>query len=654
MPSRDSSSTSAWLMPGLGLMRRLRLPAKLSLIAALAVVPLLALTIWALQELSAQLRFASNERLGSHAVAALLDVVVQEQVRRGQTNQLLSGRAEMAPAIEQTHQRLRLAVERADAALGEAPHWQLDALWQARRQVLLAQTLALPAGDRATLFAEHTAQVKALRELVSQVGERSELLFDPEAESFFLMDLVVERMLDWTEQAGLLRGQGAGLLVRGSASPQELSQVAGRLALLTQATDGVQQRIDALLRAGAAVPSAYPAARERTQAFTALAQASLASGSVQGEATAYFASGTQAIEAMVGFSHAAVARLGELLDERQARLTVLRGLALAVSVFGLGLLFYLGLCLYRSTVQALRRIERTSTAGAQGDLTRRAAVPGRDERAAVGQSVDGMVLALSQLVGQIRSLAAQVSDTGERMAHESQELSSRSSQQAASVEECAATLEQVTQTVRSNATNVSRVDELFHTARQVGAEGQARMQAAVSTEEGLAQSSQQVADIVGVIDGIAFQTNILALNAAVEAARAGDAGRGFAVVASEVRSLAGRSAQAAGEIRQLIGASVQQVREGVGAIHTARDSVGQLIQQISEVTAAMGQVSVATREQTTAVGQVAEAIRDIDRATQANAGSAEETASAAESLRQQAASLHQLVAGLRVTEGAAA
>jgi methyl-accepting chemotaxis protein len=228
------------------------------------------------------------------------------------------------------------------------------------------------------------------------------------------------------------------------------------------------------------------------------------------------------------------------------------------------------------------------------------------------------------------------------------DLSNRTEQQAASLEETAATMDELTATVRNNSDSTVQAAALADGAGNVAGEGGAVMRRVVDTMAAIDQSSKKIADIIGTIDGIAFQTNILALNAAVEAARAGEQGRGFAVVASEVRSLAQRSAAAAREIKVLIGNSVEQVGTGSTLVAQAGHTMNQIVEQIGRVNQIMGEIRTSTREQTDGIAQVGVAVSEMDRATQQNAALVEESAAAAESLNQQAQTLMTVVSKFRL------
>jgi methyl-accepting chemotaxis protein len=273
-----------------------------------------------------------------------------------------------------------------------------------------------------------------------------------------------------------------------------------------------------------------------------------------------------------------------------------------------------------------------------------------------GEAAPGSVLAMLQqmqssladTVRRVRHNAESVATASAEIATGNGELSTRTEQQASAVQETASTMEQLGTTVKNNAANSRQADELARQASGVATEGGSAVAQVVQTMKEIHESSQRIAEIIGVIDGIAFQTNILALNAAVEAARAGEQGRGFAVVASEVRSLAQRSASAAREIKALIGASVERVELGSRQAEQAGQTMQQVVQSIRHVTDIVGEISTASQEQSAGVQQVGSAVGQLDEGTQHNAALVEQTAAAAQSLRQQSAELVRLVSVFRV------
>jgi methyl-accepting chemotaxis protein len=243
------------------------------------------------------------------------------------------------------------------------------------------------------------------------------------------------------------------------------------------------------------------------------------------------------------------------------------------------------------------------------------------------------------LLGQIRDGSAAVEVASREIAQGNADLSSRTERQASNLQQTAASMEQMTAAVGQSTQSAQQANTLAADAAQVAEQGGAVVGDVVANMDRISASSRRIADIIGVIDGIAFQTNILALNAAVEAARAGEQGRGFAVVASEVRSLAQRSAQAAREIKALIGESVAQVDAGARLVHGAGATMAQVVAQVTQMREVIGEIARAAREQSSGLGEVNRAVTDLDQMTQQNAALVEQSAAAADSLRQQAARL---------------
>ncbi len=263
-----------------------------------------------------------------------------------------------------------------------------------------------------------------------------------------------------------------------------------------------------------------------------------------------------------------------------------------------------------------------------------------------------MQASLAGVVVNVRTNAEALATASAQIAQGNNELSQRTEEQASALEETAASMEQLGATVKQNADNAKQANQLAMSASTVAIKGGDVVSQVVETMKGINDSSRKIADIIGVIDGIAFQTNILALNAAVEAARAGEQGRGFAVVASEVRSLAGRSAEAAKEIKGLIGNSVERVEAGTALVDRAGATMTEVVSSIRRVTDIMGEISAASTEQSTGVAQVGEAVSQMDQVTQQNAALVEESAAAAGSLRVQAQALVQVVAVFKLATDA--
>lgn len=281
---------------------------------------------------------------------------------------------------------------------------------------------------------------------------------------------------------------------------------------------------------------------------------------------------------------------------------------------------------------------------AQGNLAVQVHVKTGDTSSLMA-TMHSMRTSLAQVVAQVRDGSESVASASGQIAQANMDLSSRTEEQASALQQTAASMEQLTSTVSQNADNASQANQMAKSASEVALRGGTAASDAVQTMQGISESSHKIADIIQVIDSIAFQTNILALNAAVEAARAGEQGRGFAVVASEVRALAGRSAEAAKEIKALITDSVQRIESGTAQVNTAGATMQEVVQAIRRVTDLMGEISAASHEQSLGVGQVGQAVSQMDLVTQQNAALVEEMAAAAASLQSQS---HELVQAVQV------
>jgi len=316
----------------------------------------------------------------------------------------------------------------------------------------------------------------------------------------------------------------------------------------------------------------------------------------------------------------------------------------AIAVTAVGISILLGWIIIRSIAGPLREATDLAQRVANGDLTGSVQVRANDEIGRLMQSLARMNESLAGLVSQVRMGAESVTTASTQIASGNADLSARTEEQASSIEETAASIEELTSTVNQNAQNARQADELAVSASKIANRGGEVVNQVVKTMDEIQGSSKKISEIIGVIDGIAFQTNILALNAAVEAARAGDQGRGFAVVASEVRSLAQRSASAAKEIKSLITDSVSTVDSGSRLVDEAGKTMTEVVHSVKRVSEIIGEIAAATNEQSSGISQVNTAVTELDRVTQQNAALVEESAAASESLKQQALRLAQAVA----------
>jgi methyl-accepting chemotaxis protein-1 (serine sensor receptor) len=337
-------------------------------------------------------------------------------------------------------------------------------------------------------------------------------------------------------------------------------------------------------------------------------------------------------------------------EAAQSRFAMVRNISIAVIAFGVLLAGLIGFWLVRAISRPLCRAVRIAEGVASGDLTQTIEVSSNDEAGQLMRAMKDMNESLVNIVGQVRTGTETIAVASREIASGNADLSSRTESQASSLEETASSMEELTSTVKQNAENARQANQLVGATADVAVKGGRVVGQVVDTMASIKDSSRKISDIIGVIDGIAFQTNILALNAAVEAARAGEQGRGFAVVASEVRNLAQRSAGAAKEIKALIEDSVGKVDAGGRLVDEAGKTMDEIVSSVKRVTDIMSEIAAASQEQSAGIEQVNQAIAQMDNVTQQNSALVEEAAAAAESLQDQAAKLAEAVSVFKLNE----
>ncbi len=364
---------------------------------------------------------------------------------------------------------------------------------------------------------------------------------------------------------------------------------------------------------------------------------------VRKEQTAYLTALTE----LVKYQAAAVDTASDIASKAYASS---RNVMIVLTAAAAALAAWVAWWVTRSITQPLNRAVGVAEAVADGDLTQRIEVTSRDETGQLLRALANMNDSLARTVGKVRFGSDTITTASNEIATGNLDLSSRTEQQASSLEETASSMEELTSTVQQNAENARQATQLVVAASDFATRGGEVVGQVVNTMGAIKESSSKIVDIIGVIDGIAFQTNILALNAAVEAARAGEQGRGFAVVASEVRNLAQRSAAAAKEIKELIGHSVGTVDEGARLVDQAGETMEGIVKAVRQVSDIMQQISAASQEQSSGIAQVNQAIVSIDDVTQQNAALVEQAAAAAQSMRDQAEMLADAVSVFRLAD----
>ncbi len=370
---------------------------------------------------------------------------------------------------------------------------------------------------------------------------------------------------------------------------------------------------------------------------------------MSGKAMAEFEAADKRVQELDALLHAEVDASAQAQERVGTQTKWLFALSVLVTVLVVVPLTWLNMV---AICKPLAEAQRMALAIAEGDLSQRIHTEGRDEAADLQRALAEMQRGLGALVAQVRDASGNIATASQEIASGNHDLSARTEQTASNVQSTVSSLDQLTATVQQTASASQTANQLSASASGVASRGGAVVQQAVASMHEISASSRKIGDIIGLIDSIAFQTNILALNAAVEAARAGEQGRGFAVVASEVRSLAQRSAAAASEIKGLINTSVAAVDGGVRHVEDAGAAMKEIVDGVQRVGDIIGEIKAAATEQSAGIGQVNQSVGEIDRMTQQNAALVEESAAAAESLREQAQRLSQVVQQFRLADGA--
>ncbi len=642
------------------LLHRMNLRTKFLILGALSLVMMLVPTALFFNNVAQQVAFAKGEAAAKDAVIMLNAVVQTTQTHRGLSSGALSGNATLAQRRPEMRDRVSKNMELLDGelkALGVSStmtaQWaDIRQAWSTLEQGVASQSLQ--AAQSTQLHTQLIAKVLLLNEyLLAESG----MTLDPDADTYFLIRAALVNMPALSESMGSMRAQGTAFLTKAELPPE------GRAALMAldrrakelhgEMGRNLQRAMDANADFKAKLSQQAQASLEDAAKTLALADTALINASViQHPAPAYFDDFTRTIDGMYSFNASAMGLLAEALQDRVERLRRAEALIAVVLVLGLGTSIWLTLVFIRSIVGPVSDAVAVASAVSQGDLTVDVPVRGSNELGQLMAAMASMRQHLSQVVTSVRQGAESVAIASAEIAQGNNDLSSRTESQASALEETASSMEQLGGTVRQNADSAREANQLALNASSVAVQGGEVVGQVVHTMRDINESSRKIADIISVIDGIAFQTNILALNAAVEAARAGEQGRGFAVVASEVRALAGRSAEAAKEIKTLITASVERVEHGTTLVDQAGSTMTEVVDSIRRVTDIMGQIAAASAEQSLGVSQVGEAVTQMDQTTQQNAALVEEMAAAASSLKQQAQELVQTVAVFKLAAGA--
>ncbi len=615
----------------------------LGLIAALlAIIP----AFLYMSEAGKVLDAYEGEHEGLPIVVDGLKVVQTTQQHRGLSALVLGGvtavaekrRAKQAEA-DAAYGRLEKAV----AALGDKAI--IDAFgaakqeWETLRTNVAEGKITVPQS-----YAGHTGLVPKLLKVNELIGDAYGLSLDPDKDTYQLIQSMFYQLPWLTEETGKTRAKGAGLLAKKEASAEDRMQLA---AIMSRVTDRLDQTLTAFGKAAAANPAidAKLGAQLRDAGDTARKIVELGSEQiVKADPLTYsgeewVAKTTAAIDMQFAVNEAAAKVLDAMLKEKITGFTEQRWIMVVSMLMLFALAAWICVLIARSVTVPLQNAIAVADEVAQGKLDNDFDVGPPNEVGQLLRSLKSMSESLRGIVSDVRASVDQINAASRDIATGNADVSSRLESQASNLEETASSMEELTSTVKQNADNARQANQLVHTASSVASKGGEVVSQVVQTMGEINDSSRKIVDIIGVIDGIAFQTNILALNAAVEAARAGEQGRGFAVVASEVRNLAQRSASAAKEIKDLINHSVNRVESGNRLAGEAGLAMQEVLNSVQSITAIMQEIATASAEQGNGIEQINMAVTQMDDTTQQNAALVEQTAAASASLQDQAQTL---------------
>ena len=629
--------------PGVRLFRKVDFTSKALFVSLAFMVPITVLLVAYLQTIQESLNFTSDERAG---VTLLQQVEPWANEVRRQRGMVLSG---MSRGVD---------MDAIDAKLGtvketfEGRPGGLDGKAALEKALVAHKALAsaaLGSNDAAHVAEPLQAYVEATQVLRNNILDLSNLSLDPEQATYYVMSVSTTVMPDVIESVSRTRAL-AGTARDGSQSPQQSRLLYAIWYGGRQLIDTISDQVERAALTDPTVKARLPVADtlNATRDFYAASEKRWFGETFIAGTEALNLPGQAAVDALRKSSADGIRLLDEMLETRSRKATSLRNVTIAIVVVSLATVLYLFYCFFLVMSGGLSEVERHLRAMTDGDLTTSPRPWGRDEAARLMATLSDMQGALRSIVTDVRGASDGLVNASNEIASASSDLSTRSEQAAANLEESASAMEQISQTVQQTADSTRSAADIASTNAQVAAEGGRTIAEVISTMNGVKTSSSRIADIIGLIDGIAFQTNILALNAAVEAARAGDQGRGFAVVAAEVRSLAQRSAAAAKEIKGLITDSGERVDSGGRVVVKAGEQMGELVATAEQMKTLMSQVLTGTSEQSSGIKLVGASLQTLDQQTQQNAALVEQTAAAAASLHDQAVALSERVARFKL------
>jgi methyl-accepting chemotaxis protein len=638
--------------------RSLNFSTKLVIIAIAAMVPVIVLTVLFLSEKQTNINAAARELSGLHRYqgleAMLLPLGMHEvwsaaaAAGEGVAEKLQAASVDVTRAMTQQE----AANDDYGAPAGEdARRWnEVKFSWNA-----LSSTKSTSTAD---VIRAHNQVRQKILDYRDYISNTSGLVLDGDAVGTFFIDAAVMRIPNYESYLTEMRSRAASVGAAGKATMADMQEITRTEVLAQRALDDIDADIrhaaegagaGDTMRAGA--EQAGSQVRSAFEAFGRYVHQSVIGGGSSDPLDDVVKNAAQLTTAIsnlhASMQQAAQKRLQYRLDDLRGTRNHMLLLVAAALLVGLGTL---GVVIW-TTVGGMNEAVTVVSRLAEGDYTYDIAVRGSDELARTMRALQIMQSKLSSVLSGVKESSLTVATAARQINAGTSDLSARTEQQAANLEETASSMEAMTSTVKQNADNAKLANKLAQAARDQAEQGGSIVERAVAAMGAIDVASKKIADIISVIDEIAFQTNLLALNAAVEAARAGDQGRGFAVVASEVRSLAQRSASAAKEIKDLIHDSVSKVGEGSRLVSESGQHLGEIVASVKKVSDVVGEISNASQEQAASAEEISRAVLQMDESTQQNAAMVEEASAAAASMNDQAARLSQLTAYFKLRDG---
>jgi len=667
--------------PGIGLLNRLRYPHKFLVIGVVFLAPLVVMGYFLINEVNQRISFMEQERLGVEYIAQLRKPIADIQQHRGMSAAFLNGDASFRARMEQRQATIDsqfASLRSIDARLGSALKTgdklgTLEREWATLKREVTGYTAPQS-------FERHTALVDGLRDFITYVADTSNLILDPELDSYYLMDLMVARLPALTEAMGQSRAIGSGVAAQHAFTPQSWAQLAIRVDRIREAEKALNYNLTTAMRENPALTGklqqAGAQAASTVASYTTLINGMLEHDQVSVSAAEIFDQSTRAIDAVFGLFDLITPTLDELLTQRIADYSNIKAMTLAVMLSVLLAMVYIFSAFYMAVLRSIADLKDAIRRMADGDLTVNLTLQTRDEIRHIADQVNAMASRFRELVGNVLRSTHHVATAAEELSAVSEQTNQGINEQLAQTDQVATAVNQMSATVQEVARSAASTSDATRNAQQESHTGHGVVRDTVKTINALAEEiraaagavrklgedSEEIGKVLDVIRTIAEQTNLLALNAAIEAARAGEQGRGFAVVADEVRTLAGRTQQSTQEIQAMIErlqsgarqavqamvASESKTEEGVAMAARAGDALESITRSVATIADMSAQIAAAAEEQSTVAEEINRNVTQIASVSDQNAAASTQTASSSTELARLAEELNGMVAVFRV------